>query len=605
MNALFGTRAKFDLTHAVYAREGSAFYLIENYYSHILQLSSYKPGAWLDSNEFLFDLRIFKDGREFQYSYLGDQGSIRLTTMVGSLDIVFTYHEYFRVAGSKGLSLQLKASRYRPTAKAAGSVHGICMLPDGSTELSCGTYGKLRFVPLKGSVSVSAPANEDGASFASLVIDLLPDENGELDFAVHEDMIELGQLPAAYPGIEELKAEGFAQYNEFIKNYLQPAKGFETLYRYATHTTWARRTKPGGIYQSPMILMHYEYLGEAFSWQQSFNAISMMGDPKEGWREICTMFEYQNELTGQLPGNVGYLSANKGIQPPIQGFALDWLIQKCGDSFLTPSECERMLPKFDKWINFWVTTRSAGRGDDVTMINSPNDSGWDDATIFQDGFPTVNPDLIAFMILLLEGAGRLARGCGKLAEAEAYDARSKKLLNTLIEEFWDGDKFVTFHNGKAVDSKSVACFQPIILGKRLPQNIIDRVAEQLVEEGNFLCDIGLASESFYSTNCNYGHSTFVHGRVVAPVQLFMCTGLNLAGKKKEAAIIARRFCDHVQNMGCILGFPPRIDTYQATGEPIYIQPGPVASDGWPWSSWCACSCITLITRIIPEGEAEE
>ena len=90
---------------------------------------------------------------------------------------------------------------------------------------------------------------------------------------------------------------------------------------------------------------------------------------------------------------------------------------------------------------------------------------------------------------------------------------------------------------------------------------------------------------------------------MAPVQLFLCAGLNLAGKKKEAAYIAKRFCDHADVHGCILGYPPRTDTYKATGKPIYIQPGPIASDGWPWSSWCACSILTLITCIIPEGEA--
>ena len=61
---MFGTSERFDLTHAVYAREGSAFFLIENYYSHMLQLSSFKPGAWMMSNEFVFTLPPFRaDGR--------------------------------------------------------------------------------------------------------------------------------------------------------------------------------------------------------------------------------------------------------------------------------------------------------------------------------------------------------------------------------------------------------------------------------------------------------------------------------------------------------------------------------------------------------------
>ena len=599
---MFGTSERFDLTHAVYAREGSAFFLIENYYSHLLQLSSFKPGAWMMSNEFVFNLRTFQGGHEIPYSYKGDPGSMLLNLPAGALEIIFTYHEYFRVWGKDGITLRLEAAPYRAGGRAAEACHGVCTLPDGTTELTYGTYGKLRFRPLKGSVSVCAPTKEDGSEYSALTIDLCPDENGELDFAVHEDMIEVGRLPESYPSIEALKQDGFDRYADFRKNYKAPAKGFEQLFKYATHTVWARRVKPTGIYQSPMILMHYEYLGECFAWQQSFNGMSMMGNPQEGWRQICALFEYQDEKTGQLPGNVGYLTKNAGIQPPIQGFALKWLIKKCGDSYLTPAECERMYPKFAKWAEFWVRTRSAGRGDDVTAINNPNDSGWDDATIFQDGFPTVNPDLIAFMIDLLDMTGRLADGCGKAEEGKSWHDRSQKLFDTLISEFWDGKKFVTFHNVKPVDSLSAACYQPIILGDRLPQHIIDRCCEALTEEGGLLTEIGIASEDIRSANSNYGTGTFVHGRVVAPVQLFLCAGLNLAGKKKEAAMIARRFAAQSQLKGCILGFPPRTDTYLATGKPVYITPGPVASDGWPWSSWNACSNLTLITCIIPEGE---
>ena len=602
---MFGSGEKFDLTHAVYAREGSAFFLIENYYTHILQLSSYKPAAWMDSNPFLFNLRMFSGPREIAYSYHGDPGSMVLTGPTGQAELIFTYNEYARVLAHGGLSLALENAVYKPTSmlKPGAACHGVCNLPDGSTEITFGTYGKFRFVPLKGSVELACSVNPDG-SFSGVCIKLLPDADGELDFALHEAMIEFGDLPKEYPDPAVLRQDGFDRYAAFQKNYLKPAEGFEQLFKYATQTVWSRRTKPGagGIYQSPMILMHYEYLGAAFSWQQSYNGMSMMGDPAEGWRMICTMFEYQNEKTGQLPGNVGFLRYNAGVQPPIQGFALDWLIQKCGDAFLTEAECAKMYPKFAKWAEFWVKYRSAGRGDDVTAIDGPNDSGWDDATIFKDGFPVVNPDVMAFMVELLWATGRLAKGCGKTEEAASWQARSDRLLKTLIDEHWDGDKFVTFHKGKAVDSMSIASFQPIILGKKLPQHIIDRICEQLIAEGNFLSEVGLASEDMRSADSNYGTGTFVHGRAVAPVQVFMCCGLNLAGKKKEAAYIARRFAQTSQERGCILGFPPRTDIYPGTGKPVYITPGPVASDGWPWSSWNACNVLTLITRIIPEGE---
>ncbi|NLM52333.1 MAG: hypothetical protein GX197_05880, partial [Firmicutes bacterium] len=93
------------------------------------------------------------------------------------------------------------------------------------------------------------------------------------------------------------------------------------------------------------------------------------------------------------------------------------------------------------------------------------------------------------------------------------------------------------------------------------------------------------------------------GRVVAPPHLILTTGLNLAGKKKEAALIARRFCDHVKEKGVILGFAP-YDYYPLTGEKAKIYNGPIASDGWSWSTWCACSVLMMITSIIPEAEAQ-
>ncbi|MCR4772523.1 MAG: hypothetical protein K5855_09470 [Oscillospiraceae bacterium] len=596
---MFGTNEKFDLTHAVYARSGSAYYIIENYYTHLLQLSTYKPGAWLSSTPYLFDIKLLRDGVEMKYEYFGDPGSLRLDCDGGWAEFIFTEYDYMRVHGS-GVTLRIELDPAVP-ALGTSACHGVCRFADNSVQAVFGTYGKLLYRPLLGSVETDCPRSAEKNAYEKVIIDLVPDADGCFDAAVHETMTEFDNIDIPYISVDQLKKEGWNSYNSFKSNYRAPAKGYEKLWDYAIHTVWARRVKTSGYFKSPMIMMHYEYLGEAFSWQQSYNGMSMMGDPREGWREICTMFEYQNEQTGQLPGNVGFMGPNAGIQPPIQGFALDFLIRKAGDSFLTPSECERMYPKFAKWADFWTTYRSAGRGDDVTAINNPNDSGWDDATIFRDGFPAVNPDLIAFMILLLEAVGRLARGCGKLELADSWQARSEKLLRTLIDEFWDGDKFVTYARGKKVESMSLACFQPIMLGSRLPTHIIDRMTEQLLEEGNFLCEMGLCSESLKSPLCSFGTSTFVSGRVVAPAQIFITAGLHLAGRKKEAAMIARRFCDTVKERGCILGFAP-YDYYPLTGEKADITPGPVASDGWPWSSWSACNTLTMITCIIPEGE---
>lgn len=598
---MFGTKEKFDLQRAVFARNGCAFYIFEDYYTHLLRLSSYKPAASVGSSPFLFNLRLYDGNTELPYTYFSDAATLSMDNEKGFAQFVFTDKEQLRVRG-KGVSLRIELC---PAIAEMGTeaCHGVLPLAGGVWEATFGTYGKFLFVPLQGKIEAFYPWNQEKQMYDAVYFDLIPDETGEFEAAIHEAMVEFS-VDKHYPPFAQLAKESLESYENFKQNYLLAAPGYEELRDYAIYQIWSHRTKADGGFLEPGILFQYTWVAGVFSWQQSYHGMAMLNNPQEGWRQICTMFLYQDEKTGRVPSYISYVGgANPGIQPPFQGFALDTLIRKAGDSFLTPAECERMYPKFAKWTQYWLERKNAGRGDDVIAIHNPNDSGWDDASIFKDGFPAQNPDLIALLIVQMEMTARLARGCGKTAEADRWLARSKKLLDTLINEFWDGEKFVTFANGKPVDSMSLICYQPILLGDRLPRHIIDKVAEKLTEEGHFLCEIGLCTESLRSPLCDYGPSTFISGRVVAPPHLILTTGLNLAGKKKEAALIARRFCDHVKEKGVILGFAP-YDYYPLTGEKANIFNGPVASDGWSWSTWCACSVLMMITSIIPEAEAE-
>jgi putative isomerase len=604
---MYGTNEKFNLQRATFARSACAFYIFEDYYDHLLRLSNYKPSAMVLSSPFLFKLTLLADGTEVPYTYFSDAGSLRMDSAKGFAQFALTDQEQMRVRG-KGVTLRIELC---PAMKEMGTTacHGVRPLKQGAWEAVFGTYGKFLFKPLKGTVAAVCPWNEDKGAYDTVIFDLIPDDSGEFETAVHDDMTEFDVGSAVYPPFDALVQASLDSYEDFKKNYRKPAKGYETLFDYAVYQNWSHRTKASGGYKEPGIMFQCSIAG-VFSWQQSYQGMAMLNNPKEAWRQICTLFLYQDERTGRLPSYISYVGgANAGIQPPFQGFAMDALIRRVGDSFLTPEECARMYPKFVKWLNYWLTTRSArrddpenpGHWDDVTAINNPNDSGWDDASNFRDGFPAQNPDVIAFMIALMDMTARLARGCGKADEANSWKARSDRLLNILVTEFWDGEKFVTKVKGKPVDSMSVICYQPILLGDRLPQHIIDKIAETLTEEGNFLTEIGLATESLRSPLCDYSANTFIAGRVVAPPHMPITVGLNIAGKKKEAALIARRWCDNVKEKGIILGFAP-YEYYKLTGEKANITPGPVASDGWSWSTWAACCTLTMITSIIPDAE---
>ena len=592
---MFGTYEKYNLVRAAFTRSGSMQYIVEDYYNPgQLRLGSNRSRDMLGGTDFLLDLKLTVNGIPIKYTYFADEGSVRLSSGDAFVEIALTDRGHLRIYGENaGLRLELRSA----AGDSARACRGIYAPPDGSGwEADFGKHGKLFFKPLCGAFFPVSSFDDKSGQYISAKFDFLPDAaTGVFEAAIHDYAGEIAPF-GFYEEFDELVESNKAEFAEFTKKYRPAAACYADIARYAMWAIWSHQTGVTEGLVEPVILFQTSWVIAAAAWQQSYNAMPMLNDPLEAWRLICTLFNYQDKRTGRLPGMLSYSGGSTGMQPPFQGFALDFIISRIGDDFLTEKECARMYPKFAKWTNYWTTYRNAGRGDDVTAIRSPHESGWDDASNFKDGFPATDPNNLTFLVLLMESTARLARGCGKHDEADEWYARAEKLTKTIIDEFWDGEKFVTKVKGKPVDSLSLSCYQPIILGKRLPQEIIDKVAEALMQEGKWLTEIGLASESMESALATFGIS-FVCGRVASPQNMILTVGLNAAGKYAEADIIARRFCDHVSREGVILGYAP-YDFYPATGEKADEQVPPQPADAWPWSSWCANSFLTMAGNIV-------
>jgi hypothetical protein len=604
---MFGTYEKFNLVRCAFARNASNTYIQEDFYKHgLLRLGNNWASDSVNSTDYLFDMRLTIGGTPVKYSYFADEGSLTMSAGAShacdahacdaQVDIALTDRSHFRIRGTNaGLRLELRSA----SGNGAKACRGFYALPDGSGwEGEFGHFGKLFLNAISGNYSVTSVFDDEINAYSLVRIDFMPDvETGEFEAAIHDYRDNL--LPyGEYEDFDELVESNRADFAAFSEIYNEPASGYEEVAKYARWVVWSHRTKAIGAFKQPMILFQNTWTSVAAPWQQSYNAMPMLSDPKEAWRQICVFFLYQDERTGRVPSMMTYASPPmSGMQPAFQGFALDYLFRKIGDDFISPEEAERMYPKMAAWANYWTTYHSAGFGDDVLALSSPHESGWDDCSLFQDGFPTVDPCAMAFEILMMEAVARIAKKSSSYTKKhDEWMLRAKKLLDTLINEYWDGEKFTAKVNGKPVDSLSLANFQPIILGKRLPQHIIDKVAEKLTIEGQWLTEIGLASESMLSQRATFGIS-FVCGRVVGPQNMILAVGLQAAGKQKEADMIARRYCDLNKREGIILGYAP-YNIYKASGKIADQQIPPIGTDGWPWSAWSANCVLTMATGII-------
>ena len=594
---MFGTNERFNLVRGSYARSGCNTYVAEDF--HIpgqLRLGNNWTGESLNFSDFMFDIHLTINGAPAQYTYFADEGSLKLEGRCAGAEIALTDRSHIRIRGENaGVRLELRSA----SGNGAKACRGVCALPDCSGwEGDFERFGKLFFKAITGNYNVTAVFDNEKNGYSLVRIDFLPDAAaGVFDAAIHDYRDEI--LPfGEYEDFDELVENNRADFDAFRKKYAKPAPGYEEMAKYAQWMVWSCRTKAIGSFAQPHILYQNAWGCAAAPWQQSYNAMAMLDDPLEAWRLICVMFLYQDERTGRLPNMITYSNPPMhGMQPAFQGFALDYLFRKLGDDFISEDEAERMYPKFARWADYWTTYHNAGLGDDLIAIISPHESGWDDASLFKDGFPVVEPCAVSFVILMMEAAARIAGKSRSYADKSGeWMARAKKLTDTLVNEYWDGEKFVAKLDGKPVDSYSLANYQPIILGKRLPQHIIDKVAEKLTMEDHWLTGIGLASESMQSDLVTFGIS-FVCGRVVGPMNMILTVGLQAAGKQKEAEMIARRYCDHTNREGVILGYAP-YNYYKFNGEKAAQQIPPHAADGWAWSSWSANSYLTMVTGVI-------
>ena len=141
--------------------------------------------------------------------------------------------------------------------------------------------------------------------------------------------------------------------------------------------------------------------------------------------------------------------------------------------------------------------------------------------------------------------------------------RADEIIKKMIDTFWNGKKFIALanHTHEVIDSNAITDYLPFVLGDLLPQEIIDKMTEDLLVEGDFLSPVGLTTEKISSDQ--FRRAGFSRGYALPPSNLMVLTGMYMAGKKEEAKMIAKRFCESMITSGISQLMDP-IEQYRIT-----------------------------------------
>lgn len=559
---------QIKIEHVPFARFGSylTFSILPPFWGH--------PGLVLRTmhgwrSREAFRLVMTREGREVAYTVSATPTLCTLEPSDGEggrLEICLPETDVARIR-AVGVGLRL-------VSIPAGNGHYAFPTAGRSWHVNCQANGvQYYLIPLAGKLSVDAPLHRDTqkrggkekpepAKRPPVIADFAPDASGLMECALHEFVMTPRTLTTLSLDFDKCHALALTDWAAWLRTKPSLPKQYSAAGDHAMQVNYAATVGPWGNYKRNVMLMSRNWMTQCWSWDHCFNAIACSyKNPDVAWDQLNVHFDLQ-EPGGCIPDGVTAEFAGWNFcKPPIHGWTLSKMAKVRG--LFTKKRMEEFYPKLAKWTDWWFAARD-NDGDGLPEYHNGNDSGWDNGTVFDVGFPLAGADLQAFLILQMDVLAQLAADLGKKQDAASWKMRADTLLERMIEKLWDGDQFrgkKAFTYEASAEGDCLLNHMPIILGKRLPKEIRDKIAKALEPGGRFLTEYGLATESIQSPL--YLENSYWRGPIWGPIPVLIADGLWRSGYREQASEIARRYCDMCLKRGL---FAENFDAL--SGEPL-------------------------------------
>jgi glycogen debranching enzyme len=320
---------------------------------------------------------------------------------------------------------------------------------------------------------------------------------------------------------------------------------------------WSATVEPAGFLTRPAVLMSKHWMDKVWSWDHCFNALALAaGRPRLAWDQYRLVFDHQ-DATGALPDSVTHSEVLYNfVKPPIHGWTLGTLRRTAHDS--RPEQLAETYDRLARWTRYWLEYRRAP-GSELPHYQHGNDSGWDNATVFDQARVVEGADLAAFLVLQLRELAGLAALTGRKDDAATWSTQADHMLHAMIDHLWVGDRFAArgIDGGRTDAGSSLLDLMPIVLGDLLPPEIHTALADRIRLH---LTRYGLATELL--TSPHYEADGYWRGPIWAPATILIEDGLRRAGHTQLADEISRRFRSLCETSG----FAENFDAVTGTGQ---------------------------------------
>jgi len=504
-----------------------------------IYIGSFRGTALDIPGNMLIPLYPVYNGKKIPFAVMAKPTELIIRTSYGNITFCFPEADLLYVKSENGLGLMIDMKMEQ---------HQV-IKPRGDKAWEIVFRWICSFVvnPLRGRMEVDAPWDYEKNCTPDVRAYMLPDESGEM-LCAFEEFEQSGCLRDSYPTWEEGLADVNADFEAFLSKQPDLTDKYADERIEAAYNTWSHLVHPSGRFKHWSIYM--SGMMAATSWQMCENAAILKDNLPLAMEILLNMIDEQSPR-GQLPdfyddshGNLGF------IKPPIQGWALDYIMRY--HDLATEVPREQLIELYEgyvKWADWFMIYRDDDH-DGVPQYEHGDETGNDDTVLFRYSNVIELPDLSAFVALLYDTLSDIAVILGRDDEAKVLKQKSKDLIDNMIKVLWNGERFIGLvhsDHSQIIDDASLFFYRPLVLGARLPREIVDKMADDLSKEGSYLTPYGLSVVAMNSPE--YSRAGFANGGIGTSENMMIATGLYYAGKVEQAKDLAQRFTDGITKGG--------------------------------------------------------
>lgn len=479
-------------------------------------------------NNALIQLVPVHHGRVIPFALETSPYEMKFRTEYGDICCCFADPDLMLIKGENNLGLKIeKECREHGVIRRRG---------ENGWELTEALIGCFVFNPLIGEIEMNTKWELERMSTPLIRGEVKPAEDGSFLLSI-EGTEDLGYIRESYPTYEEGLAAVKADFDAFYAK-LAPEGGEKTADELAAYILWSMQEEPSGRLKRSII--HSDYTHAAPTWTACLIAGALKNDLPLALEILLGQLD-QQEDNGEIPSLFDHTNRdcmNAGL--PLQGWALNKLMAAHDFKEEVDEETLKALYEgYSKWFDWFMKYRDDDK-DGVPQIEGAVEAGCEDSPIFKNFYVVELPEVCAYFALLCERLGDLAGILG-LNEEGAWHAKGKEFIDkTLV--FWNGKQFTgrDHYTGSVINTESLQFYRPLVLGKRLPDEIIETMAEDLTVGNGYLVKGGLLSQRM--TSPDYSKLTINGGSIIAAENLMVIDGLMEAGQTELAKEAAAMYC---------------------------------------------------------------